>query len=136
MSISTLLGALKNHVVVEVEYIYFKVSSHCTMDNLGWICSKFFLPFFFLFFGTPFELNTFILTHCKTTGSFIWYNNHANCGRDRDPALCCISWVGWVGGEIYTLGTRATHMATTGQGDRLDTGRVVQGGKVYTLVTC
>ena len=32
------------------------------------------------------------------------------------------------GGELYTLGTRATHITITGRGFRLDTGHVVQGG--------
>ena len=58
------------------------------MDYNGWICSEFFLPFFF--FWTPFLLYIFIMTHCKTTSFYIWHNNHASCRRDRDLALCCI----------------------------------------------
>ena len=68
------------------------------------------------------------MTHCKTTSFYIRHNNHASCGRDRDLALCCI--LGGEGGMNYTtLGSRATHPTTTGQGDRLDTGHVVQDGK-------
>ena len=33
------------------------------------------------------------MTHCKTTDTFMWHNNHGNCGRDRDLTLCYILWI-------------------------------------------
>ena len=33
----------------------------------------------------------------------MWHNNHGNCGRDRDLALCYILWMGGrEGGIIHT----------------------------------
>ena len=59
--------------------------------------------FYALFFSTPLNY-IYYMTHCKTTDTFMWHNNHGNCGRDIDLALCYILWMG--GREGWIIHTR------------------------------